>query len=276
MDKTKVHESRGCTVNNLVVTEFDQHTGIAKLILNRPDVLNAVDVKLANAFLEAVRGLTHLDGLRCIVLTGVGRAFMAGGDVLSFGGCPKEYARSVNALLDALHPAILALRALDAPVVAGVRGVAAGAGLSFALMADLVIAEKKAKFLMAYDRIGAAPDCGGSWFLPYKVGAGRASELMLLGRTLSAEEGLSWGMVTSVVSAESFDISLYDMASTVAQGPTRAFGAYRRLVDMAAGRSLAEHLEVEREVFIEMTRTQDFSEGVTAFQSKRIPRFGGH
>lgn len=262
-------------MSGLVVTEFDQTTGVAKLILNRPGVLNAVDVELAKDFLKAVRGLAQLEGLRCIVLTGEGRAFMAGGDVLSFGTSGSEYAESINALLDVLHPAILALRALDAPVVAGVRGVAAGAGLSFALMADLVVAEEKAKFLMAYDRIGASPDCGCSWFLPHKVGAGRASELMFLGGTLTAEQARSWGMVTSVVRSESFDSALDEMASIVALGASRAFGAYSRLIDLSYGHSLAAHLEAEREAFLDIARTHDFSEGVLAFQSKRKPRFVG-
>jgi 2-(1,2-epoxy-1,2-dihydrophenyl)acetyl-CoA isomerase len=164
---------------------------------------------------------------------------------------------------------------MDAPVIAVVKGVAAGAGLSLALMADLVIAQEDTKFLLAYNGIGAIPDCGGSWFLAHKIGAGRAAELMLLGRTLSATEARDWGMITESVPEADFEKRVTEITRNVANGPTRAFGAFRRLTDGACGDQLAAQLEAEKEAFLELTRTGDFAEGVAAFLAKRPPEFHG-
>lgn len=261
--------------DSMVTTAFDAGTGVARLTFNRPKALNAINVPLAEAFLAAVREIRDLSGVRCIVLTGAGRAFMAGGDVSSMAGTSEQAGAAISAILDAVNPAILLLRGMDAPVIASVRGVAAGAGLSLTLMADLVIAEEEAKFLVAYNGIGAVPDCGGSWALAHKVGAGRAAELMLLGRTLGAAEARDWGIVNEVAPDSEFDNRLKRMIDKVAQGPTRAYGAFRKLVDQANGNRLADHLEAERAAFLEMTRTEDFAEGVSAFLAKRPSEFRG-
>jgi 2-(1,2-epoxy-1,2-dihydrophenyl)acetyl-CoA isomerase len=261
--------------DSLVTTAFDAGTGVARLTFNRPKALNAINVPLAEAFLAAVREIRDLSGVRCIVLTGAGRAFMAGGDVSSMAGTSEQADAAIGAILDAVNPAILLLRGMDAPVIAAVRGVAAGAGLSLTLMADLVIADEEAKFLVAYNGIGAVPDCGGSWALAHKLGAGRAAELMLLGRTLGAAEARDWGIVNEVVTDSEFDNRLNRMIEKVAQGPTRAYGAFRKLIDQANGGRLADHLEAERAAFLEMTRTEDFAEGVSAFLAKRPSEFRG-
>ena len=124
--------------DSLVNTAFDAKTGVATLTFNRPEALNAVNVPMAEAFLAAVRELKTHSGLRCVVLTGAGRAFMAGGDLSSMAGTPEQAGNAISAILDAVNPAILQLRGMDAPVIAAVKGVAAGAGLSLALMADLL------------------------------------------------------------------------------------------------------------------------------------------
>jgi 2-(1,2-epoxy-1,2-dihydrophenyl)acetyl-CoA isomerase len=258
-----------------VTTGFDPETGIATLSFNRPEALNAIDVSLARAFRAEVEGLKTLSGVRCVVLKGEGRAFMAGGDVASMAGSPEQAREAISAILDAVNPAILLLRSMDAPVIAVVKGVAAGAGLSLVLMADLVIAEENTKFLMAYNGIGAVPDCGGSWFLMRKIGAGRAAELMLLGRTLSAAEAKGWGMITESVPEADFERRVTEITETIANGPTRAFGAFRRLTDRACGDQLAAQLDAEKDAFLEMTRTRDFAEGVSAFLAKRAPEFDG-
>lgn len=261
--------------DTLVTTAFDAETGVARLIFNRPEALNAINVPLAEAFLGAVQEISAFSGVRCIVLTGAGRAFMAGGDVSSMAGTPEQAGNAISAILDAINPAIVLLRSLDAPVIAAVKGVAAGAGLSLALMADLVVAHEDTKFLVAYNGIGAVPDCGGSWFLAHKLGAGRAAELMLLGRTLSAAEARDWGMITEVAPDNDYGNRLNRIIETVAKGPTRAYGAFRQLIDRANGNQLAAHLEAERAAFLEMTRTGDFAEGVSAFLAKRTAAFRG-
>lgn len=151
---------------SLVISAFDEQTGVATLTLNRPEVLNAVNIPMAEALLSAIKALKEQSGLRCIVMTGAGRAFMAGGDVASMAGTPEHTKEVINGLLIPLNEAILLLRGIDAPIIAGVKGAAAGAGLSLALVADLIVAEENAKFLVAYNGIGAVPDCGGTWFYP--------------------------------------------------------------------------------------------------------------
>lgn len=260
---------------DLVLTEIDAATGIATLTINRPKVLNALDVPTARAFLQAVRKVTTTEGVRCIVLSGSGRAFMAGGDVVAFGANPERAAEVVHDLLDALHPALMALREAPAPVIAAVRGVAAGAGFSLVLGADLVVAEAGARFVVAYDRIGTSPDCGGTWALPRKVGRTKAMELLLLGDALTAEEARAAGIVNKVVPAEDLDAEALALAKRIASGPTQAQGAVRALIDGALDRPFAAHLEAERASFIRMTGTRDFREGVSAFLEKRQPQFRG-
>ncbi|MDR5653730.1 enoyl-CoA hydratase-related protein [Ruixingdingia sedimenti] len=258
-----------------VLTRFDPATGIGRLVLNRPAVLNAADATLAMGVREAVRYFAGVDGLRCLVLTGAGRAFMAGGDVASFAADPAQTETVMHAILDAMNPAVLALRDLPAPILAAPHGVAAGAGFSLVLAADIVIAQAGTKFLMAYDRIGTVPDCGGSWFLPRKVGMGRAAEMMVLSHTLTAEQAQDWGIVNRIAPADGFAAAVDALAAQLAQGPGRAFAAGRKLLDAAFGASLAEHLEAERNGFIAMTRTADFREGTGAFLAKRPPAFTG-
>jgi len=258
-----------------VISTFNEQTGVATLTFNRPEVLNAIDVPMAQAFRHAIQDLAHTPGLRCVVLNGAGRAFMAGGDVASMSGSPDRARDAVNGMLDALIPAILQLRSMDAPVIAGVKGAAAGAGLSLALMADLIVAEENARFLIAYNGIGTVPDCGGTWFLPHKIGSARATEMMMLGRTLSAIEAKQLGLVTEVSPEATFDEVLAATVNRVANGPTRAFGAFRRLIDDANGSPLEVHLEAERQAFLKATETADFAEGVSAFLAKRPAAFSG-
>ena len=258
----------------LVLSEFDSASGIGRLTLNRPDVLNALDVPMARALLAAVRELTTQPGLRVIVLSGAGRAFAAGGDVASFTTNGIENAPQViHGLLDALNPAIVALRRHPAPVITAVRGAAAGAGLALALSGDLVVVEEGARFVVAYDRLGASPDCGLSWFLPKRVGRGVAFQMMLTGRNLDAAGALEIGLADRVAAKGTLDDVVAELATLVASGPTTAYGQYKALLD--TNLDLAEHLEAERDSFITCTKTADFAEGVTAFIGKRSPVFKG-
>jgi len=257
-----------------VLHNFDPGTGIGRVTLNRPDVLNALDVATAQDFLKAVRALTANEGLRVIVLSGAGRAFAAGGDVASFTANGIARAPEViHALLDPLNTAILALRRHPAPVITAVRGAAAGAGLSLALSGDLILAEERARFIVAYDRIGAPADCGLTWFLPRRVGRGLAFRMLLTGRALTATEALEYRLVDGVEAEAGFDTAVAELARRVAAGPTQAFGHQKALLD--AGLGLADHLEAERAAFIRSTATEDFAEGVSAFIDKREPVFKG-
>lgn len=256
-----------------VLLDFDPATGIATITFNRPDVFNALDVTTAAAFEQAVAGLRKLDGLRCVCITGAGKAFMAGGDVGAFAADLEAADRTLAVILNHMHPAILALRGLDAPIVAGVNGVAAGAGLSLVLAADYVVAAADSKFVLAYDKLGVAPDCGGSWFLPHKVGRGMAFELMLTGPMLLAQEALRIGIVNRISPESGFTDDLGAVLSKIANGPTRAFGMFKALMD--ADLPLAAHMEMEREHFMAATQSTDFKAAARAFVEKERVVFLG-
>lgn len=257
-----------------VLIDFDATTGIGRLTLNRPEVLNAVDGASARALLQAVRQLTQTSGLRVIVLAGAGRAFAAGGDVSAFvKGGANQAPDVLNEILDAVNPAVVALRQHPAPVITAVRGAAAGAGLALAILGDLVVAEERARFVLAYDKLGTSPDCGASWFLPRRVGRGVAFQMMLTGRTLTAPEALAAGLVDQVEPEANFDAAVDALAARVAAGPTQAFGQFKQLMDSGLG--LADQLEAERRGFLTCIPTEDFSEGVDAFLSKRAAVFQG-
>jgi 2-(1,2-epoxy-1,2-dihydrophenyl)acetyl-CoA isomerase len=249
------------------------NAGIATLTMNRPQVFNALDVAMAAAFEAAVAQLHHLPGLRCVVLTGAGKAFMAGGDVASFATNPDAADRTLHLILNHMHPALLTLRKIDAPVLAAVNGAAAGAGLSLVLGADYVIASRSARLVLAYDKLGVPPDCGGTWFLARKVGRAKAFDLMLMGRSLTAEDGLALGIVNAVADDAGFADEVDKAAKKIASGPTRAFGMFKRLMDSDA--PLAAQMELERDGFAAATATEDFRGAAAAFVAKQAPTFNG-
>jgi 2-(1,2-epoxy-1,2-dihydrophenyl)acetyl-CoA isomerase len=259
----------------LAELQLNDERGIATVVINRPEVLNAIDVPTARAFSDVVLSLREREDVRCIVITGAGKAFVAGGDVARFGDDFNTAAEVIDQLLDVLHPAIETLVMHDAPILASVRGAVAGAGLSLLAACDLAIAAEGSRFLMAYDRIGAPPDCGGTWFLPRKVGYNNATALMLLGEVWDAARALQAGLVNRVVSPEKLAAETDAMAALLAQRPTRALGAYKRLVAQSSNTPLAAHLESEREAFKLATHSADFREGVTAFLERREPKFVG-
>ncbi|MCK9285787.1 MAG: enoyl-CoA hydratase-related protein [Rhodocyclaceae bacterium] len=259
----------------LAELSIDAEQGVATVTINRPDVLNAIDVPTARAIHDAVMPLAQRDDVRCIVLTGAGRAFVAGGDLSRFAEDFEQAAGVVDELLDALHPVIELLANHDAPVLASVHGAVAGAGLSLMSGCDLVLAAEGTRFLLAYDRIGASPDCGGSWYLPRRLGHARANELMLLGATWDAQQALDAGLINRVVPAASLAAETAAMASRLAAGPTRAYGHWKRLARSACHTPLSEQLAAERAAFKAATRSGDFREGVAAFLGKRPARYSG-
>ncbi|MCO6415594.1 enoyl-CoA hydratase-related protein [Siccirubricoccus sp. KC 17139] len=247
--------------------------GVTWLRFNRPDRLNAIDQALAEAMRDAVAGLGADPGLRCVVLAGEGRAFMAGGDVTAFQGEGKE--GRITAILDPMHEAVEALGALPVPVLASVQGAAAGAGMSIALGADLCIAAEEARFTLAYGRLGTVPDCGGTYALARLLGLQRAMGIALLGESLTAAEAQALGLVNRVVPGAALAAETEKLARQLAAGPREAQGQVKALLRGAAGRDLHGQLAAEREAFLACARTPDFTEGVAAFLGRRAPRFGG-
>jgi len=169
-----------------------------------------------------------------------------------------------------MNAALFGLRDLDAPVLAGVQGVAAGAGLSLALAADLILAAEDARFMLAYDRVGTTPDCGASWFLPRRLGARRAAQMMMLSRSLTAAEAMDWGLVAEIASAGGFGDAVEALARCLAAGPGLAHAAFRRLSDAASNSSFADQLQAKRVVFLAMAAA-DSAEGVGACLERRPP-----
>jgi 2-(1,2-epoxy-1,2-dihydrophenyl)acetyl-CoA isomerase len=256
-----------------VVLERRDH--VATLTLNRPDAYNAFDLALGREIFHAVLEVDDDPQVRCVVVTGAGRAFCAGGDVKEFVESLNRIGAMVKELTTYLHGAVSRLCRTDKPVVVAVNGVAAGGGLSLVLAGDLVVAAESARFTMAYSKIAATPDGSSSYFLPRLVGLRRAMELYFTNRVLSAREALEWGLVTRVVPDAELKPAVDALARELAQGPTKAFGGAKRLFHQATWESLETQMEAEAQAIAQSGRTEDFREGVTAFAQKKTPVFRG-
>jgi len=208
---------------------FEVRDQVAHLTLNRPQAGNALDLGMAKQLMAVALRCEADQNVRAVLLKGAGKSFCAGGDVKVFLA-QKELPQYLREITSYLHLAISRFARLDAPVIAAVQGSAAGGGFSLAISCDLVIAAESANFLMAYSKIGMAPDGGSTYFLPRLVGLKRALELALTNRVLSAREACEWGIVTEVVAPEDLESRAEELARSLAQGPTGAFGSAKRLL----------------------------------------------
>jgi len=251
---------------------LERDGAVATLRLNRPDALNAIDVPMAHALLDAMQAIAADPGVRAVLLCGAGRAFAAGGDLATLRADPAQGARD---LLGPLNQALLLLQGLNAPVIAQVHGAAAGAGLSLMLMCDFVLAADDARFNLAYINLGTSCDVGASWALPRLVGLRQALEIALLGENLSAADALRLGLVNRLLPAAELPDAAQALAARIASGPTVAYGHMRRLMRDSLDRGLAAQLQAEAQAFDACARTQDLREGLDAFFAKRKPQFGG-
>lgn len=255
--------------------EVDGAVGV--ITLDRPEVLNAFDDELGRKLLEAVSGASVDPAVRCIVITGSGRAFSSGEDL---GALAADYrAGRTPPLGDTLvrryNPLIRAIRGAPKPVVAAINGVAAGAGASIALACDFRVASDKAKLVLAFIKVGLVPDSGAVWFLTHTVGAARAWQLAATGDAVSAEDALAMGLVTKVADADGFEAAWRQYARELASGPTKAFALTKSLVAQAGTRSLDDQLDAEVDAQTQAGSTSDHMEGVHAFFDKRPPEFKG-
>jgi 2-(1,2-epoxy-1,2-dihydrophenyl)acetyl-CoA isomerase len=251
--------------------ETSRDGGVMTITLNRPDVLNAFNASMHAALGEALAEAADAS-VRAVVLTGSGRGFCVGQDLSEF----REGADDIGSRLRGkYHPNILAIRALEKPVIAAVNGAAAGAGLSFACACDIRIASEAASFVPAFINIGLVPDSGGTYFIVELLGYARAFEWMTSGRKLSAVEAVGWGLVSEVVEGDGLAARAAGVAAQYAAMPTRGVGMTKRLFSEAARNRLEEQLELEAELQTAATHTSDFHEGVAAFLEKRKPDFTG-
>jgi 2-(1,2-epoxy-1,2-dihydrophenyl)acetyl-CoA isomerase len=252
---------------------IERDGAIARIVLNRPDAMNTMNLALAHELRQAAERCVG-DGIRAVIVTGAGRAFSAGGDLGAFADAedPRALLKSITV---ELHAAQLAFATLRAPVIAAVNGTAAGAGMSLAASCDLVLAADTAKFTMAYTGAGLAPDGGSTFYLPRLIGLRRTQELMLTNRVLTAAEALDWQLVNRVVAADDLQREADALASQLAAGPTRAYGAVKRTLLASSARDLAAQLDLEGDTIAEMSTTPDGQEGIRAFLEKRKPVFEG-
>jgi 2-(1,2-epoxy-1,2-dihydrophenyl)acetyl-CoA isomerase len=251
--------------------ETTRDGAVLTITLNRPDVLNALNRAVHEGLAAALKEARDPE-VRAVVLTGAGRGFCVGQDLTEFREAPGDIADRLRA---SYHPNVLALRALEKPVIAAVNGAAAGAGLSIACACDIRIASDAATFVPAFINIGLVPDSGGTYFIARLLGPARAFEWMSSGRRLTAAEAHVWGLVSEVVEADSLGVRVGDLAAQLAAMPTRGIGMTKRLFDRAGESTLEEQLELEAQLQSAATKTEDFREGVAAFLEKREPRFTG-
>ena len=252
--------------------EVTRDGAVATLRFSRPGALNAINVPMAQALLAAVRQLAADASVRAVVLCGAGKGFMAGGDLATLRANPVQGAAD---LLGPLNEAVQVLATMNAPVIAKVHGVAAGAGLSLMLQADFVIAAEGTRFNLAYINLGTSCDVGASWALPRLVGLRNALEIALLGDTLTASDALRLGLVNRVVPAEHLDTATDTLIERIAQGPTLAYGAMKRLMRASFDRDLDTQLIAETAAFAGCAATEDLRAGIEAFFEKKTPVFEG-
>jgi 2-(1,2-epoxy-1,2-dihydrophenyl)acetyl-CoA isomerase len=245
--------------------------GVMTITLNRPDVLNAFNKAMHDALGAALKEARDPE-VRAVVLTGAGRGFCVGQDLGEFREAPGDIGDRLRATY---HPNLVAIRALEKPVIAAVNGPAAGAGMSFACACDLRIAADSASFVPAFINIGLVPDSGGTYFVTRILGYSRAFEWLATGRKLTAAEAHAWGLVSEVVEADRLLARAGEVAAELAALPPLGVGMTKRLLDRAGTSTLEEQLEREAQLQTAATRTEDFREGVAAFLEKRPPEFKG-
>jgi 2-(1,2-epoxy-1,2-dihydrophenyl)acetyl-CoA isomerase len=250
---------------------------VAILHLNHQEVMNAVSVDMLQGLSDALDAIEERrEAVRCVVLTGAGRAFCTGANLQGRNNQQNPVRRNAGAALEtAFHPFLRRLRNLHCPLVTAVNGPAAGAGMSFALMGDIILAARSAYFLQAFRRIGLVPDCGSTWLLPRLIGKARAIELSLLGERLPAETALSWGLINRVHDDAVLIDEALKLAHDLANGPTVALSLTRQLYWESPENSFEQQINLERQLQQKAGSADDFKEGVTAFLEKRPAKFTG-
>jgi 2-(1,2-epoxy-1,2-dihydrophenyl)acetyl-CoA isomerase len=256
-----------------VTLDFDGSVAVLKL--DHQEVMNAVSMDMLGGLSEALDEIEERkDEVRCVVLTGAGRAFCTGANLQGRNDQSKKTRAGVT-LETGFHPFLRRIRNLHCPLVTAVNGPAAGAGMSLALMGDLVLCARSAYFLQAFRRIGLVPDCGSTWLLPRLIGRARAIELSLMGERLPAETALAWGLVNRVFDDAALMSEARRLAQDLAAGPTVALGLIRRLYWESPENSFEQQLDLECRTQRLAGASEDFKEGVKAFLEKRPAKFAG-
>lgn len=247
--------------------------GVCTLVLNRPEVFNSFNGKMALLLQEELIFASKDEQVRAIVITGEGKAFCAGQD-LAEATDPNGPALQ-DIVKKHYNPIIELIRNIEKPIIAAVNGVAAGAGANIALACDITIAKHSASFIQAFSKIGLIPDSGGTYFLPRIIGTQKALALMMTGDKVSAQEADQMNMIYKAVADDEFDAFVNKFAGNLAQMPTKGLGLTKRAVNRTFSHKLTEQLALEEVLQTEAGSTYDFKEGVQAFLEKRMPVFKG-
>lgn len=247
--------------------------GVLTLTLNRPEVFNSFNKEMAMALQSALKAGAEDEAVRCIVLTGTGKAFCAGQDLAEATDPNGPELKSI--VKDHYNPIIELIRNIEKPIIAAVNGVAAGAGANIALACDLTIAKHSASFIQAFSKIGLIPDSGGTFFLPRIIGSQKALALMMTGEKVTAVQADQMNMIYKAVEDEAFDTEVKSLAGTLAQMPTFGLGLTKKAVNQSFTNNLTQQLAVEEELQTLAGQSYDFNEGVAAFLEKRKPEFKG-
>ncbi len=250
------------------------------ITLARPASLNAIDIPMAEAFSAALRQAEHDPDVRAVVIRGAGKHFMAGGDVQWFASTLDdallERQRAFEHLITAVHDCIIRIRTMPKPVLASVRGAAAGFGFSLFCACDLAVCSQNCTFTLAYSQLGATPDGGSPFLLPRILGSRRAMEIALLSDRFDAARAHELGLANRVVADEALETEALALARKLADSATAALGATKRLINESFDHSLPEQLLAEQKTFAHTVASDDFAEGVRAFLGKRPAKFRGH
>ena len=253
--------------------KFEKINTIAKITLNRPDKYNSFVRDMALTLLNKLEKCRLDETIRCILITGSGKAFCAGQDL-------KEAVDPKGLPIDEIvqqhyNPIIKKIRQIEKPIIAGVNGVAAGAGANLALSCDIVVATKSAGFSQAFSKIGLIPDSGGTYFLPRLIGFAKATAIMMTGEMISAERAESMGMIYRVYEDSHFDQETLKLANLISKMPTKSLGYIKNLLSQTYHNSLNEQLNLEAKTQALSAKTEDHYEGIKAFLEKREPKFKG-
>ena len=255
---------------------LDIDGSVAVLRLDHQEVMNAVSMDMLGGLAEALDAIEEKkDEVRCLVLTGAGRAFCTGANLQARNNVKPGKVNAGSSLETGFHPFLRRLRNLHCPIVTAVNGPAAGAGMSFALMGDMILCARSSYFLQAFRRIGLVPDCGSTWLLPRIIGKARSVELSLMGERLPAEKALEWGLVNRVHDDADLMAEAMKLAHDLANGPTIALSLIRKLYWDSSENSFEQQLNLEFESQRIAGSAEDFKEGVTAFLEKRPAKFKG-
>ncbi|GAA5520088.1 2-(1,2-epoxy-1,2-dihydrophenyl)acetyl-CoA isomerase PaaG [Aliifodinibius salicampi] len=256
----------------LVASSIEE--SVLTLSLNRPNKLNSFIEPMANQLQQGLNEAKTNDKIRCVLLTGKGKAFCAGQDLPEVVDKGEDYELG-ETVRKSYNPIIKAIRHLEKPVVCAVNGTAAGAGANLALACDIVLASKEAVFVQSFSKIGLIPDSGGTFFLPRLVGLQRANAMYLLDEKISPEKAEEIGLIYKAVETDKLIEETQSICQKLASMPTKGFGLYKRAINRSFSNNLEEHLELEAELQTEAGNTDDYHEGVQSFLEKRKPEFKG-